>query len=97
MYLGKIVEIAPTDMIFDNPQHPYTTALLSAVLNIDVDMNKEHIILEGDVPTPINPKPGCRFAPRCRYAQKECYENVPQLIECEPDHFVACHLRKGNL
>ena len=91
MYLGKIVEIAPTDMIFDNPQHPYTQALLSAVLNVDVTKNNERIVLQGDVPSPINPKPGCRFAPRCRYAQSQCTGTSPVLEEIESNHFVACH------
>lgn len=92
MYLGKIVEIAPTDALFGNPVHPYTTALLSAVLNIDVNMNKEHIVLEGDVPTPINPKPGCRFAPRCRFAKEQCFRDTPELRACGEDHYVACLL-----
>ena len=91
MYLGKIVEIAPTDMIFNNPQHPYTQALLSAVLNVDVTKNNERIVLQGDVPSPINPKPGCRFAPRCRYAQSQCTGTSPVLEEIESNHFVACH------
>lgn len=91
MYLGKIVEIAPTDMIFDNPQHPYTQALLSAVLNVDVTKNNERIVLQGDVPSPINPKPGCRFAPRCRFAQPQCTGTSPVLEEVESNHFVACH------
>ena len=90
MYLGQIVEIADTDEIFENPKHPYTTALLSAVLNIDVSKNKEHIVLQGDVPSPINPKPGCRFAPRCRFAKPECFENGPTLQELSPGHLVAC-------
>jgi len=90
MYLGQIVEIADTDDIFENPKHPYTTALLSAVLNIDVSKNKEHIVLQGDVPSPINPKPGCRFAPRCRFARPECFEKGPTLQELSPGHMVAC-------
>ena len=90
MYLGQIVEIADTDDIFENPKHPYTTALLSAVLNIDVSKNKEHIVLQGDVPSPINPKPGCRFAPRCRFAKPECFEKEPKLQELAPGHQVAC-------
>ena len=90
MYLGQIVELAPTDEIFENPQHPYTTALLSAILNINVSNNKEHIVLQGDVPSPINPKPGCRFAPRCRFARPECFENAPELKQISADHFVSC-------
>lgn len=90
MYLGKIMEMAETDEIFRNPQHPYTTALLSAVLNVNPDMNKEHIILHGDVPSPIDPKPGCRFAPRCRFAQPRCFEELPALADILPGHSVAC-------
>lgn len=90
MYLGKIVELAPTDELFKDPKHPYTSALLSAILNVDISNNKKHIVLQGDVPSPINPKPGCRFAPRCRFAKKECFEEMPELKEYEPGHFVAC-------
>ncbi len=90
MYLGKIVETAETDDLFRNPQHPYTTALLSAVLNVDTDANKKHIVLHGDVPSPIDPKPGCRFAPRCRFAQARCLKELPELTEVSPGHFVAC-------
>lgn len=90
MYLGQIVEIANTDDIFEDPKHPYTTALLSAVLNIDVSKNKEHIVLQGDVPSPINPKPGCRFAPRCRFAKPECYHQAPVLQPVAEGHLVAC-------
>lgn len=90
MYLGQIVEIADTDDIFENPKHPYTTALLSAILNIDISQNKEHIVLQGDVPSPINPKPGCRFAPRCRFAKPECYEKAPSLQMISDGHMVAC-------
>lgn len=90
MYLGQIVELAPTDEIFENPLHPYTTALLSAILNINVNDNKEHIVLQGDVPSPINPKPGCRFAPRCRFARPDCFKDSPELTQVSFDHFVAC-------
>lgn len=90
MYLGQIVELAPTDEIFENPLHPYTTALLSAILNIDANDNKEHIVLQGDVPSPINPKPGCRFAPRCRFARPDCFMDSPKLTQISSGHFVAC-------
>ncbi len=92
MYLGRIVELAETDDIFNSPKHPYTEALLSAVLNIDMTQNKEHIVLEGDVPTPINPKPGCRFAPRCRFAKDICFKDMPELKEAGEGHYVSCHL-----
>ena len=91
MYLGQIVEIAETDQIFENCQHPYTIALLSAIPKVDVDNKTERIILEGDVPSPINPKPGCRFAQRCWMASERCKEGNPPLVEVEPGHCVACY------
>lgn len=91
MYLGEIVEIATTDQIFENCQHPYSIALLSAIPKVDVNHKTERIILEGDVPSPINPKPGCRFAKRCWMAQEKCFSEAPCLCEVEPGHCVACH------
>ncbi len=91
MYLGKIVEMTETDKIFESPKHPYTVALLSAVLSVDIQKKAERIVLEGDVPSPINPKPGCRFAPRCWMVQEKCRQELPKLYEAEPGHFVACH------
>ncbi len=90
MYLGQIVEIAPTDEIFANTLHPYSIALLSAVPKVDFS-NSKRIVLEGDVPSPINPKPGCRFAPRCWMAQEICKTQNPELREVCPGHRVACH------
>ena len=90
MYLGQIVETADTDTIFTNAMHPYTIALLSAVPQIDRSSNLSRIILKGDVPSPLNPKPGCRFAPRCWMAQKDCFDTNQDLIEVEPGHFVSC-------
>ncbi len=94
MYLGTMVELASSHDLYEKPLHPYTQALLSAipVPDIDVAKNKKRIPLEGEVPSPINPKPGCRFAPRCRYAKPECSERNPEFKEIEPNHFVACHL-----
>lgn len=92
MYLGKIVEIAPVDKIFEDPRHPYTMALLSAVLTVDPTARRDHIVLEGDVPTPIDPKPGCRFGPRCRFATEKCFQSCPSLVEAGDGHFVACYL-----
>lgn len=91
MYLGQIVEIADVDTLFSNTMHPYSVALLSAVPRVNVDKKVERIVLKGDVPSPVNPKPGCRFAPRCWMARPECLEgrNVG-LTEVEPGHFVAC-------
>ncbi len=91
MYLGKIAETADTDEMFANPVHPYTIALLSAVPRIDTDEKMSRIVLKGDVTSPLNPKPGCRFAGRCWMAQKLCSEAEPELKEVSPGHCVACH------
>ena len=91
MYLGQIVELAPTDEIFANTLHPYSIALLSAVPQIDFENKKERIVLKGDVPSPVNPKPGCRFAPRCWMAKDICRAESPELKEVAPGHCVACH------
>lgn len=91
MYLGQIVELAPTDEIFANTLHPYSIALLSAVPQIDFENKKERIVLKGDVPSPVNPKPGCRFAPRCWMAKDICRAESPELKEVTPGHCVACH------
>lgn len=91
MYLGQVVERASNRVLFEEPMHPYTQALLSAVPVVDLDSRKERIILEGDVPSPINPAPGCRFAPRCRYRQDLCLNQDPVHREITPGHFVSCH------
>lgn len=91
MYLGQIVEFAPTDEIFSNALHPYTIALLSAVPKVDFNDQKERIVLKGDVPSPLNPKPGCRFASRCPIAQECCRDKAPELKEIFKGHSVACH------
>jgi oligopeptide/dipeptide ABC transporter ATP-binding protein len=92
MYLGKIVEVAETDELFANPLHPYTQALLAAIPVVDREARRERIILEGGVPSPIDPPPGCHFHPRC-FAKKGriCQEEEPTLQEMAPDHWVACH------
>lgn len=94
MYLGRMVEKGPSNDVYTNPQHPYTKALLSAVPIPDPDVAKSNkrIVLEGDIPSPIDPPPGCRFKGRCRYAKPICGEVDPELKEVEPGHFVACHL-----
>ena len=92
MYLGNIVECGSTQKIYDNTLHPYTKALLSAVLDIDVDNPRERIILQGDIPSPISPPAGCRFCQRCPNAMEICHNVPPNLVEIEPDHMVACHL-----
>lgn len=90
MYLGQIVEMADTDTIFSNPMHPYTIALLSAVPKVEFENREKRIVLKGDVPSPLNPQPGCRFAPRCWMAGKGCEGCNPELTEASPGHFVAC-------
>ena len=94
MYLGTMVELASSKELYANPKHPYTQALLSAIPIPDPEIEKtrHRIMLEGEVPSPINPKPGCRFAARCKYAKQICSEVSPLLKEVEKDHFVACHL-----
>ena len=89
MYLGQLVETSPSKELFKNPLHPYTQALISAVPNIDIHRKKERIILEGEITSPIDPKPGCRFAARCKYANEKCHE-PQQLKKVVPNHFVAC-------
>ena len=92
MYLGKIVEKAKTEELFTNPLHPYTKALFSAALPSHPDIEREEIILRGEVPSPINPPSGCRFHPRCPMAKAECATVEPQEKELASGHMVACHL-----
>jgi peptide/nickel transport system ATP-binding protein len=98
MYLGKILEIAPAQELFDRPLHPYTKALLSAIPVPDPEIAKkrarERIILKGEVPSAINPPKGCRFHPRCPWKMEICSKEEPEFKEVERDHFVACHLYK---
>lgn len=91
MYLGVLVEKCASKKIFINPLHPYTQALLSAIPSINIDRPAKRIPLKGELTSPINPKPGCRFAPRCMYAMEECFSVSPVLREVEPGHFAACH------
>ena len=91
MYLGKLMEYAPVDDLFDNPLNPYTIALLSAVPVPDPERKISRIVLPGDVPSPINPPSGCRFHPRCQYATDLCSQKDPDWREIKPGHFVACH------
>ena len=91
MYLGKLVEKSDSAEIFKNPKHPYTQALLSAIPIPDPTYKAERIILEGDVTSPINPPPGCRFRTRCRYATEKCAEIDPELKQCGASQ-VACHI-----
>jgi oligopeptide/dipeptide ABC transporter ATP-binding protein len=93
MYLGKIVEYTDKKSLFTNPQHPYTEALLSAVPIPDPSIRRKKTILQGDVPSPINPPPGCHFHTRCPYAEARCRSEEPTLKEVAPGHMVSCHLR----
>lgn len=90
MYLGGMVELAETEELYDRPMHPYTEALLSAIPTTDAEQ-KEHIILEGDIPSPITPPSGCKFHTRCKYMTEICKNVVPEFEEARPGHFVACH------
>ena len=92
MYLGKIVEMTDKEDLYNNPLHPYTQSLLSAIPIPDPTVNNERIILEGDVPSPVNPPSGCRFHPRCPKAMEVCSEAVPEFKEYDDGHFAACHL-----
>jgi len=93
MYLGSLVELASSEVIFKDAKHPYTQALMAAIPEVDFDGDGKKTIerLEGEVPSPIDPPPGCRFAARCKYATDICRQQQPELVELEPDHFVACH------
>lgn len=92
MYLGSMVEYAPTEKIFANPLHPYTKALFSAIPIPDPDFQMNRIILEGSIPSPANPPSGCKFHTRCQNCMEVCKHTAPKWIEVEPEHFVACHL-----
>ncbi len=94
MYLGSMAELASNDALYDNPLHPYTKALISAIPVADpsAEETRNRIKLEGEVPSPINPQPGCKFVKRCAYAKDICHKETPVLKEVEKNHFVACHL-----
>lgn len=91
MYLGKMVEMADRDGLFENPLHPYTYALLDSVPIPDPKFRKEHQLIKGEIPSPINPPSGCPFHPRCPFATEKCKKEVPEYVEILPNHFVACH------
>ena len=94
MYLGSMVELADKKDLFDNPKHPYTQALLSAVPKPDPRSKRRRIILEGDIPSPANPPSGCKFHTRCIYAKDICKEQIPEFRNLGGNHFVACHFAK---
>ena len=91
MYLGKVAELAPADKLYTDPLHPYSEALLSAVPRTDPDKKSKRIVLKGDVPSPANPPTGCKFHPRCRYAEAICSQEEPLLREIKPEQYAACH------
>jgi len=91
MYLGNMVELANTQELFDHPLHPYTEALMAAIPTTDVEENRELRILEGDIPSPVNPPQGCKFHTRCAHCTEICKHAVPEWKEMAPGHFVACH------
>ena len=95
MYLGKVMEAGTSDALFANPLHPYTKALLSAVLDVDVEASRDRILLKGDTPSPIDPPKGCRFWQRCPSAMTGCETILAELVDVEPGHQVACHLVCG--
>ena len=95
MYLGNIVELAKTADLYNRPMHPYTEALLSAIPTTDIDDEKEVILIEGDIPSPVNPPSGCKFHTRCQYATDICKEVAPPFEEIEPGHFVACYHKRN--
>lgn len=101
MYLGQLIEKAPKKDIFKQPLHPYTIALLSAIPSTNIKAKKKKIILKGEIVSPINPKPGCRFSVRCPFATEQCVQEDPQFVEVEEDHFVACfrhnEIKNGTL
>ncbi|MGM0754017.1 MAG: ABC transporter ATP-binding protein [Bacillota bacterium] len=92
MYLGKMVELSNSETLYENPLHPYTQALLSAVPVPDPDFKRETILLQGDIPSPSNPPSGCTFHTRCPHATEICKQKVPEFKEHQPGHYVACHL-----
>lgn len=91
MYLGKMVEKAPADELFNNPLHPYTQALISAIPTHDLNKKDDRIILKGEITSPVNPKDECRFMKRCIHATEECGLKSPEFLEVSPDHFVSCY------
>ena len=96
MYLGKIVELAPKKELYENAQHPYTKALMSAIPIPDITVKRDRIVLKGDIPSPVNPPKGCHFHTRCPYAMEKCMEEEPELRDDGCGHCVACHLVHGE-
>ena len=95
MYLGKIVEIGPLREVFGNPVHPYTQTLLDAVPVPDPKYRRTHLMPKGEIPSPIDPPPGCSFHPRCAFARQSCGEHAPDLVNVGREHLAACPVRTG--
>jgi len=93
MYLGGIVELASSEELFSNPVHPYTEALLAAIPTTDADASKDLVLLEGDLPSPVNPPAGCKFHTRCSCCEEICRRVTPAFVEVAPNHYAACHVR----
>ena len=91
MYLGNLIELADSDTLYDEPLHPYTVALMEAIPTVEEESKKELQIIEGDIPSPVNPPSGCKFHTRCKYATEKCKNELPEWREYRPGHFVACH------
>jgi oligopeptide/dipeptide ABC transporter ATP-binding protein len=91
LYVGQLVELAPTERLFFSPKHPYTEALMSAIPEVDPDLKMKPVSLAGEIPNPANPPPGCRFHTRCPYVQDRCKNETPVWRAIDEDHFVACH------
>jgi len=91
MYLGNIVELSDTESLFRHSYHPYTEALLSAIPTTELEDKRERILLDGDIPSPVNPPSGCKFHTRCRYCTEKCLAEEPEFKDLGKGHFVACH------
>ena len=96
MYLGTMVELAESQELFEHPRHPYTEALMNAIPTTDIDSDRKIEVLEGDIPSPVNPPKGCKFHTRCKYCTEICEHMDPPWVECGPNHFVACHHMLGE-
>ena len=97
MYLGKMVELTDRESMFRDPLHPYTKALLSAIPIPDPTIKRERMILQGEIPSPVNPPKGCRFHPRCPFAIEKCKQIEPEFKELKPGHFAACHVAEDQI